>query len=523
MADKLRVVAGTTNRRRLVNDLPFRNDLLSNRQQDYITAMVNHVNPYSPYLFFTGLFGSTQGTEDQNNPKSMFSIETSTTGAEFIRIKESIYEKRPSYVVDSSRVPAVLVAGVPFEVTVDYAIADEGEFAKLWDDKTMLTVVSRRNTGGRKVDITFVLNGQPGATADGSLLSTGKPVNWGWGNTKGEGSETSNTLGLDGNKTNIFYNPTVITRYMWQETGSGASDEVFRFHTERAMDGSEPQDFMVNIPVLAFKEAVSRVERMIVDSVANFDPVTLEPTNMAGQNGYPELPSYAGIIEQLDQAHVQYKIPVKTSPGAALSQFESIQRQIQEIWPDADVIIICRDGGKKFVEDAFLIGGQQKYPVQLTRQIGGDGSVDMGYKLGAFHNSDGDIMIYDLGKGYKTAGEFKTWSYKGHRGPLRSRELYFVPVRKGANGRYKKIANYYTKSGNGYDRGFVFGKVKGLTGQNGVTGAALTQMQEDAVRQMMNNEMNNLGSVADRNEYHMLFEGVPYIDIYGLIKVTIVD
>lgn len=525
MADKLRIVGtGQGSRRRLVNDLPFRNDLLSNRQQEYVTAMVKHVNPYSPFLFFTGLFGTTENELDQRDPNAMFRTETSTTGAEFIRIREEIYEKRPFYVVDSSRVPTRLVAGEPFEVGLDYAILDEGEMVKLWDDKTILTVVSRRYTAKRVVDVTFILNGQPGDTADGSLLSVGKPINWGFGNTKGEGSETSNTLPMNSNKHNLFYNPTVISRYMWSETGSAMTDEVFKFSTVKAMDGSEPLNFAVNIPVEAFKLAIKSIEGMIMDSVANFDPQTLLPSNMGGLNGYPELPSYAGVFQQMDQAHVQYKFPLKSSYLASLNRIESIQRQIQEIWTGADIMIIARGGGAKWAHDALLIGGQEKYKVQLNRTVPEDGMVDIGFGIRRFKNQDGAIYVYDISKGYKTNGEYQTWQHKGYKGSNRSREIYFVPVQRGSDGTTKKLVRYFTKRGNGIDRGFVFGRVKGLTGQgNGKSGAELMSMQENAIRDMMSNELANLGSVADRNEYHMLFEGVPYIDIYGIIKVTLVS
>lgn len=530
MPDKLRVAVGTTTRRRLGGDIPMRNDLLSHRNNnDYITSMISHVSPNSPFLVFTGLFGESM---DMNGEREgLFDVQTSTIGSEFIRIQEEIEEKRPFYVVDNSRVPTTLVAGQPFEVGLDYAVLDEGEQVQLFDQRTMLTVVSRRNTSNRVVDVTFILNGQDGDTADGSLLATGKPINIGFGNTKGEGSENSNTIPMHGSKKNIFTNPTVITRYMWKETGSWMSDEVFRFKTEKAMDGTEPMEFNTSISVKAFRHTVNSLEGMIMDSVTNFNPETLEVNSFnSTNNSYPDLPTYAGIWQQMDQAHVKIPHPWKNSYINNFNRLESIQHQIHEIWPDADIMIVAQGPGVKFVRDAIREGGQAKYPVRLTREVPASGKVDIGFGIDELINDNGRMFLYDIGKGYRTNGEYKTFTYNGVKGPDRSRDIFFIPMRRGDNGARKKIVKYFTKSGkNGahqqVDRGFVFGKVKGFTGEgNGFTGSQMMAMQSQAIEDMVKNTgAYDLGSVVDGNQYHMMFEGVPYVDITGIIKLHLVD
>ncbi len=170
MADKLRVAVGTvSSRRRVAGDLALRNDLLSNNQTEYITKMISHVNRSSPYLVFTNLFGSQTGMYDNENNDGLFDTQTSDIGSEFIRIQEETTEKKPFYVIDNSAVPDTLVAGQPFDVGLDFAVLDEGEIVKLWDNRTMLKVVSRQITSGT-IYVTFELIGQVGETASGSLL-----------------------------------------------------------------------------------------------------------------------------------------------------------------------------------------------------------------------------------------------------------------------------------------------------------------------------------------------------------------
>ncbi|MGG7664067.1 hypothetical protein [Dyadobacter sp. BHUBP1] len=530
MPDKLRVAIGTGQRRNLVGDIPLRNDLLSRNQQEYITMMVNHVNPYSPYLVFMNLFGSNQDMYGEDR-EGLFDVQTSTIGSEFIRIQEECEERKPFYVVDNSRVPDKLIAGVPFEVGLDYGTGlDEGEQVKLWDDHSMLSVVSRRNTNNGYVDVTFILNGQQGETASGSLLGIGKPVNWGYGNTMGEGSHTSNRLQLNTTKKNLFTAPTVITRYMWHETGSWMSDEVFRFAMQPAMDGSEPMQFVTSLSVRAFRQALLSLEGMIMDSVSNFDPATLEINSFKGLTPYPDRPLYPGVWQQLDQAHIQYKHPWKLTYLNNFNRIESIMQQIHQVWPDADVLVVAQHGGMKFVRDAIREGGQAKYPVRLTREVGADGKVDVGFGIEKLVTDYGNLFMYDIGKGYRTTGEFKTFTYNGVKGPDRSRDIFFIPIRRGLNGAKKKSFRYFTKSGkNGahqqVDRGFVFGRVRGFTGEgNGFTGAQLMAMQETAIEDMVTNASRyDVASTVDGNEYHIMFEGVPYIDPTGIIKLRLID
>lgn len=533
MPDKLRkIVSGSGQRRRLGGDLPLRNDMLSNRQQEYITEMITRVNPASPFLIFTGLLGDSFDPIREREIDRLFDFTTSSIGSEFIRIQEEVEDHKVMTVLDSSRVPTTLVAGQPFEAGVELGVLDEGEYVQLHDEETMLRVVSRRNTGGKVLDVTFELVGQVGVTAPGYLVAAGMPINVGYGNSKGEGSENGNTLELPGQKKNLFSNPMQITRYMWKETGSWMSDEVFKFSVQQAMDGSKPYNFYVDISVRFFREALRRLEGQIMNSRANFDPDTLaiNSTSGADNTSYPDRPSYAGIWEQLDQTPVKIPWPIKSKYLATFNKMESMQNQMQAIWPGCDVMIVCQGPGKKFILDAWREGGQAKYPTKLNREIPASGKIPVGYGISEVVNDYGKFFIYDIGQGYQTKGEFANWTYNGVTGSRRTRDIFFIPLRKGDNGSTKKIVKYYTKSGKKdshqqVDRGMVFGRVKGITGEgNGRTGAELMGMQESAFQDMVNNSSGyEMNSRVDGSEYHILFEGVPYIDIMGIMKWTIVD
>lgn len=522
MADKLRVaVQGVSTRRRLTGDLALRNDLLSNNHTQYLSKMISHVNPASPYLFFTSLAGSRGNMSDNSN--SLFDVTTSTTGAEFIRIQEEIKEQKPFYVTDNSAVPDTLVAGQPFDVGLDFAVLDEGEFVKLWDDKTILVTISRQITSN-SVYVTFALVGQVGETASGSLLSIGKPIHWGQGNTKGEGSLAGNTQPLDTIKKNIFVAPTVITRYTFSRTGSYASDEVFAFQTDRAMDGSEPMEFMTDLNIEFFRNSLASIDRMMMDSRSNFDPATMEVNGSRGVHD-SVLPSYPGVRQQLDQATIQYSHPHTSSAFQSLNKLESIMQQIAQVWPGTKVLVIAEHGGMKWVRDTLIEGGRAKYNITYNSNVGGNGLIQIGYGIDKFISQDGiELLMYDFGKGYKSSGDFKSFTYRGAKGSDRSREIYFVPIPSEETRKKLKTFTYFTKSGNGIDRGMVYGHVRGLTGQTGgFTGKELMNMQDDVIKGWQNNSAYDLGTTRDGDQFELLFEGVPYIDIYGVIKMTLVD
>jgi len=522
MADQLRVSVNKGSRRRMVNDLALRDDLLSRYPQEFLTKIISYTNWKSPYLVFTNLFGA--GVDLTAKDKG-FTVETSTIGSEFIRIREETETRQLSYVVDNSQVPDVLVAGIPFDVSLDFGVLDEDEQVKLWDDRTILRVVSRRNTNQGYVDVTFVLVGQVGETASGSLLQIGKPVNWGFGNTKGEGSQTSNSLALNPMKRNEFVNPTMITRYGYPETGSAMSDEVFTFGVDRAMDGSTSTSFRTSLPVNFFRQALASVEGQIMDSRSNFDPLTLEVNGYKGLTARPDRPSYAGIRQQLDQARIQYRHPVRGTYRSNLGRIDSIMQQIRQIFPGADILAVGEDGGMQWLRDTIREGAAAKYPVTLFRDVPASGKVDIGFGINKYTTDHGDLFMYDMTGAYQSTGEYKTFNYNGIKGKDRSREIFFIPVRRGDDGSRLKSFTYYTKSGNGIDRGFVYGKTTGITGQfNGATGTQLMNMQDTALQQMMNNQDTyNIGSTVDGIEHHLLFEGVPYIDIMGIIKLTLQD
>ena len=533
MPDKLRkIVPSSGLRRRIAGDLPLRNDMIANRQQQYITEMITRVNPASPFLIFTGLLGDNFDPIQEKEDNRLFDFSSSSIGAEFIRIQEEVEDHKVMKVLDASRVPVQMIAGVPFELGTEIAVVDEGEYILLNDQETMLRVISRRSSNGKMLDMTVELVGQTGIMAPGYLCAQGMPLNTGYGNSKGEGSENGNTLDLWGTKKNLFSNPMQITRYMWKETGDWMSDEVFAFSVEEAMDGSKPYNFYTDISVKFFREALRRLEGQIMYSRANFDPDTMAINSASGadNSAYPDRPSYAGILEQMDQTPVNIPWPVRSKYLTTFNKMESMQQQMQQIWPGCDIMIVVQGPGKKFILDAWREGGQSKYPTRLSRDVKPGEKITIGYGISHVENDYGKFFIYDISQGYQTKGEFENWTYNGVTGTKRSRDIYFIPLRRGSNGMTKKLVKYFSKSGkNGthqqVDRGMVFGRVKGLTGEgNGRTGAEVMAMAEGSFQDMVQNANNyDVSSRVDGSEYHILFEGVPYIDITGIMKWRIVD
>src|SRR5690606_5456792 len=89
MTQVLKVMgASKVSKRRLGGDLQMRNDLLTRNPSEFITKMVSLVKPASPFLVFTNLFGET--TDMYGQDSKLFDVQTSSIGAEFIRIKEEI-------------------------------------------------------------------------------------------------------------------------------------------------------------------------------------------------------------------------------------------------------------------------------------------------------------------------------------------------------------------------------------------------------------------------------------------------
>jgi|GEM_PF-4867620 len=523
MADKLRISAGFGSRKRVAGDIALRDDLLAKYPEQFITQIISRMNPRSPWLVFGNLFGEGQ---DMYTKDKGFEVETSTIGAEFIRIVEETKYRQVSRVVDNSQVPDVLTAGVPFDLSLDFGILDEDEQVKLRDARTMLRVVSRRINNHGHLDVTFVLSGQVGDTAPGSLLRVGSPVHWGFGNTKGEGSSLPNSLPLGAYKKNTFVNPTMITRYGWQETGSYISDEVAMFGIENAMDGSKSM-IRTSLPKEALESFLTSLDGQIMDSVSNFDPETLEINGYKGNSPYPDRPSYAGVRQQLDQAHFQYFHPVKASLPSNLNRIESIMQQIRQVFPNSDVLVVGEGAGIKWVKQAIRFA-QSTSGVTLFRNVPADGKVDIGFAINRYITDEGNLYMYDMTDAYQPSGDYDTFTYAGITSSDRSRELYFIPVKTSADGRRLKSFKLYTKSGvgpngNRVNRGFVYNKIRGNTGElDGLNGDQLMNLNDGSLEDMVRNPSRyETGSTYDGNQHMLLAENVPYIDVYGIIKLTL--
>lgn len=515
--------------RRLVGDMAMRTDAILD--PEIFTSIVHAENPASLLSFFgRGVGDMIPVGMTVDDPEPAFSLQTSGIASSYINIKEETSKTDPLRVIDNSKVPATILANVPFEVTFDRGILDDDESFHLRDQRAMGRTISRR-IGASSAEYTVVVNGMPGETFDGQyLFEVNAPVSYGFGNSQGEMSAKSNTMPGDSNQYNTFFNPTMITRYVLPMSGSYMSDELYTL-TQEAADGTRSQ-VNTGISKLWMNKVLMAIEKQLMYSTSNFDPKTKQILGRSNNSRFPERPSYAGIFQQMDQAPVQY---LEYMSGSAKSGLKKIDRIIQTMseQPGTNgnpvVFAMCHGIGYAWLKETLREGGLASSPIRITVSPDANDKITVGFQVEKYVSDYGTLYVKNIGRSIAFSGEYDLTSYNGTKGGPRSKDIYFFTgTRTDSNGRTRKVARYFTKEGqvDGHqkvNRGFVFGISKGLTGEgNGWTGASAMQLQEDAIQQMMNNSSRfGLGSIVDGNEYHCLVEGVPYFDPRGTIKLSL--
>ncbi len=509
------------NRRRLIDDMPRRNDLLISNPE-IITGIMRKVRPSSPAIFFPSFLGNNVGADE-----SMWEAAPQGLGVGFIRLKEykDVYE--PVRVLRNSLVPAVIVPHQPFEVSVDYALERDENFLTR-DEKSYFRVVSSRPTGDG-ADLTVVYEAMPGMTTSGDQFRVNDPVNHNYGNSKGEGSVDSNTYLGNAMQYNLFFNPMKITRRTFQETGSAMADETEYFAFTLEDEQGIAHDYYTDIPISFFEEYVAEQSRQILYSTANFDPATRRILGTSAQGKYHERPSYAGIYQQLDEVKMIHYHQLRSQNfNQLLATIDEMLRNLYYLNNRQKTAIIAfgKGSGIQVLRDAFRWAINGKFGMSIHIQTAGAGEkIDVGFETGNYITDHGQVILYDMGMGLDKDGEFDKITYQNLSGNPRDWEVYFMPAMSvGKNARKKKQVNLYyrksSKNGKDVSRGLVFGKVKGITGQNNrLSIEQIQSMQEDSIRQMLNNDSFEVGSTFDGNEYHVLTESVPYIDIDKIQKL----
>lgn len=511
-------------RRALTDDMPLRNDLLLS-DTNIITGIMRDIRPASPAVFFSSFLGNTNGADD-----SQWEAAPQGLGVGFIRLKEIKEIFEPLRVTKNSLVPATIQAQVPFEFSADFALdRDENFLAK--NQKSYFRVISSRPYGNG-ADITAVLDAQPGETASGALFGIGNPINHNYGNSKGEGSTDSNTFMGDAIQSNTFFNPMKITRRVLGSTGSSMADETevyaFRMEDEQGVF----KDYHTDIPIKFFEKIVREMARQFMYSTANFDPLTRKIHGISNTGKYHERPSYAGIYQQLDYVQKIYTHQMRSqSYRQLLAVIDSI---LQKMYyangsQKATIVAACQGAGAQVLRQAFreAITGKYGVSIQVTT-TGSAPKIDVGFELGDYVTDYGRVLIYDMGVGAQD-GEFDKVSFNNIEGNPRDWEINFMPALSTTPGRGRKkpVDIYYRRSSkSGYgdvNRGLVFGVSHGLTGQNnGMSFEQLQDMQEASIQKMMQNKSFAINSTFDGNEYHVLYESVPYIDITNIVKLQLI-
>ena len=519
MASKLIGKTVRTQSRRAVGDMAVRTDAILD--SEVFTHIMHRENPSSILSIFGRGFGDIVGMTENNDDYPDFQLRTDGLGASYINIKEEYEKATPLRVVDNSKVPPVILANQPFDVTVDRGYLDEDEFFHLKDQKSMGRVVSRRI--GINSEMTVVVNGLPGETFSSSLFSIGAPLIYGMGNSQGEGSKKSNTIPVDEWQYNTFFNPMVISRYVIPFTGSYLADEMYTLR-QQAMDGTESE---VNTGLSArWVNAISNaMSKQMLYSTANFDPKTKEILGRSNNSRYPERPSYAGIYQQMDQAPIKFLHQINDSARSGILKIERIMQTIAERPGNNRIMFaMCQSVGYNWLMKQIREGGLERYGMRIQVAPEAD-AITVGYRIDKFVTNYGDLYVYNVSKSMPFVDEYDKVSFDGAFGSPRSRDIFFFPGTRSQGGRpTSKIAKLFVKEGQieGHgkvSRGLVIGNVSGITGENNSMRSDAAN-QESMLRAMMDGR-NNLGSIVDGKETHVLWENVPYIDCREMVKLSL--
>ncbi len=497
---------------RMVDDMPRRNDLLFNKE--VITEVSRLGNPMSLLNFFANLGGTMYGSEQTGK---VFDVAHKGVGSEFIRMRKYREQMIPAKVVDASRVPSTMVAGQNFECTIDKFIGEGGEKALLKDQITQIMVVSYRSSSdGRNFDYTFQYIQQPGKTISGSILALDSPINYGFGNSVGEGSLTGNTLVDDGDRYTDTFNVMQIARYVVPQTGSAAADDTFKIAVVEDVNGNSVEmDYVTDLPLRGAKKVFANIDHDILFSTPNFSVTTKQIANRANTTRYPERPTYAGLFFQWDLAPYQWQGYMSAPQSESLQLLRDILTfAYDKNGTSKKYLAYCWGAGRQWLKDVFFYASTVlNYKIELVVDPAGKlGGGRIGYDIDEYMTPDGSIAIIDLGMMLQNWGEFSMANYGSVGYGPRSRRIYLQPVGVSSNGEKSKPCTIYHKEANGFSRAFVLGTTWGMTGKNGLTGTQMAALQEDGLRRMISNEKMRIDSTADVNEMHVLSQICPFMD-----------
>ncbi|MCE7039240.1 hypothetical protein [Dyadobacter sp. CY312] len=513
--------------RKLVLDMPFKNDMLLD--SNIFTSIVMSENPGSIMSMLGFGFGENMAIGEHSDP--MFQMKTVGIASNYIKIKEICEKREPLRVVDNSKVPDDIPANAHVQVTLQGPVLDADENVHLRDERGFARVISRRVLVDGKAEYTLQMSGLPGEIFSGRLFEVGAPINHRFGNSKGEASPDSNLLSGDANQSNTFYNPLPITRYKLPITGDYMSDEMITV-ASRALDGSSEEEYNTGLPRKWFRQVLASMENQILYSTANFNPNTFEIGGRNNNSSYPERPSYAGIMQQLDQASFKWTHSYKDN---YLNGIQKIDRILQTLFympgTSNKYFAMCRGNGAQWLRNVLKQGGLANSPVRITISPDKDDAIVVGFKVEKYVDALGNsLYIYDIGKNMLLSnGDYDLTTYDGMKGSPRSNDIFFFSATSEIGGRPKsKIAKLFAKEGQGFgnqkvNRGFVFGVSRGITGAgNGFSGAQAMSMTEATFEEVIRNSSRyQVQSLVDGDEYHALWQTAPYIDPRGVCKLSL--
>jgi len=494
-----------------------RNDLFSDKQ--LYTKVVRMENAMSPFFVFGSVLGNQGGAMDE-----MFEPVGQGIGAEWIKMLEESDFYEPMRVLDRSRVPDRLVAGKNFEITLDRADGDPDETLMTRDEETLFRVESRR-AGTLGADYTLQYIGLPGTSVPGAYFHVNDPIFAGYGNSKGHGSTTSNQFVDDSTKQTTFFNLSNVQRYGLTEQGGAMADEVYKFAVTEGMDGSKTtNEFRTDMPVKFMRKLLHAADHALMYNTPNFDPRTKTIANRSAMGRSHERPYYAGLYWQLDQCPWKFTHYKSASSDEGVQKLDFIMQYFfNKMGGKQTLFAMCQGAGAEWLRATILTGGLNKYKVNLFQTVTGGDKLKIGFEAEEYITSHGRLVIYDIGQAMsKWGAEFDRTSYNGVSYRKRTNDIYFIPgAVKGDGGRTKKPAHIYYKEGNGISRGFAFGYMKGITGEQGFSADQLMNMQDEFVRRNASNQRFRLDSAVDGREFHVLMQHVPYLDARNVARLRL--
>lgn len=514
--------------RRMVLDMPFRNDLLLDNK--IFTSIVHSENRGSILSLLGWGFGDNVAVNERSDP--MFEIKPIGIASNYIKMKEICEKREPLRVTENSRVPDVINANQIIVVGLRGPVLDEDENVHLRDQYGFARVVSRRVTTDGSAEYNLQISGLPGETFNGShLFEIGAPVNHRFGNSKGEASTNSNLLPADSQEYNTFYNPMPINRYKLPVTGDYMSDEMITVASV-ALDGSSEEEYNTGMSRKWFRQVLESMENEVLDSRANFDPNTYEIGGRNRNSAYQERPTYAGILQQMDQANFKFTHSYRDTYLSGLNKVNRIMQTIMQMpGSSSSIFAMCTGVGAEWLRKVISDGASAALPIRIQISPDKDDKIVMGFSVEKYVDMyNNSLYIYDYGRNrIGSNGDYDLTSFNGMKGTPRSKDIFFFSGTTAIGGGPKtKIAKLFSKEGQGFgdqkvNRGFVFGVSKGITGAgNGLTGAGALQMQQDTIDQVIRNASRyQVQSLVDGDEYHVLWQNTPYIDARGICKLTI--